>query len=261
MTNSSPKEELKYRALAEAALAAAAGETVEVIARKGLAAAVEYIGLTAGALTLWNSKGNVVTSAVEAKRDADREILEENEKSLLSMLRKNFKLSSAYMEFGEPVQSVFSLPIEIGPRQIGALIGVKAGRAHLHEYDEFLRALASILSLALAPGRMVNELAVGVNHEINNLLTPLLGNLDLLFRIADRLPDDVRRKLDVIRDSATQIKEVTARLKEVSRLPRVPYVDGEWMVKLSGEDEDAEKKNDTTDVARDDGTSIPPGER
>ena len=237
MENMSRKEEFKYRALADAALAAAAGDTIEIVAEKGLAGAVGYIGLAAGALVLWDAEEEIVVQAVAVSNDEDKELLEETKDSLLLMLRRDFKMRSAYLDLGGTrPRSVFFLPIEIESRQFGALIGVKVDIVRLHEYDEFLRALASVLALVSAPKRAVEELAVGVNHEINNFLTPLLGNLELLEDVSGSLPDNIRKKLNVIQESAKKIEKVTARLKEVSKLPKVPYVDGEWMIKLSGDE-------------------------
>ena len=240
MSELSPKEEARYRALADAALAAGEGKDIEIVAEKGLAGAADYIGLAAGALILWDSSDEIVTRAVNAGSDEDREILEDTEKTLLMMLRRNFKMKSAYMELGGgKARAVFFLPIEIESRQFGALIGIKKERVRLHDYDRFLRALASVLALVSAPKRAIEDLAVGMNHEINNYLTPLLGNLELLEDNGLKLPDEVRKKLDVIQQSARKIQRVTARLKEVSKLPKVQYVEDEWMVNLSaGEDED-----------------------
>ncbi len=245
MSNLSHKEESKYRALADAALAASEGNDIEIVAEKGLAGAADYIGLAAGSLILWDSSDEIVTRAVNAGTDEDREILDDTEKSLLMMLRKNFKMKSAYMELGgEKAKSVFFLPIEIESRQFGALIGIRKDKVRLHDYDQFLRALASVLALVSAPKKAIEDLAVGMNHEINNYLTPLLGNLELLEDPGLKLSDDVRKKLDVIQQSAKKIAKVTARLKEVSKLPRVQYVDDEWMVNLSAEEEEIDRDND-----------------
>lgn len=241
MSDLSQKEEFRYRALADTALAAAAGEAVEVVAEKGLAGAVEYIGLAAGALILWDAGDEIVTRATAVSSDEDKKVLEETEESLLLMLRRNFKLRSAYIELGgDSPRSVFFLPIEIESRQFGALIGIKKDKVRLIDYDEFLRALASVLALVSASKRAVEDLAVGVNHEINNCLTPLLGNLELLEEAAASMPENVRKKLSIIQESAKKIEKVTAKLKEVSRLPKVPYVDGEWMIKFSVDEEETD---------------------
>ena len=110
MRESDHKDDLKYQALAEAALAAAGGAAIEEVAERGLAAAVAYIELAAGALVLWDDKGTIVTSAVSAERDEDRELLEETQKLLL-MMHRDYRLDSAYMNLGGTTRrSVFFLP-------------------------------------------------------------------------------------------------------------------------------------------------------
>jgi len=237
MSDAIDREDLRFRALADAAMAAVEGKPIGEVAARGLAAAVAHIGLSAGALLVWDSKGEVVAQTVTADSPEHEAMLLDAESTRLSKLRKEFNIVSIYMEEGgETGISIFSLPIEIGSRQFGALVGVKTGRARLQEYDTFIRSLAAVLALALAPSKAIDDLAVGVNHQINNLLTPLLGMVDLLMKDAERLPDEVKRKLEVIRESANKITKVAARLKIASKQPRVPYVDGEWMIQLSGED-------------------------
>ena len=58
------------------------------------------------------------------------------------------------------------------------------------------------------------------------------------------LPDDVRKKLDVIQQSARKIQKVTARLKDISKLPKVQYVENEWMVNLSAGEEESDRDED-----------------
>lgn len=256
MSGSSHKEELRYRALADAATAAAAGVAIELVAQKGLASAVEYIGLAAGALILWDTQGEITVKAVTAANESDRQALLEMETNLLAMLRRNFHLRAAYMELdGEPTRTIFSLPIETGGKQFGALVGVKAESARLHEYDDFLRALAAVLALASSPGgaasgggdserrikaerdTAVVELAVAINHEINNPLTALLGNLQLLMLKNQNLPEDIIARLKVIEESANQIRDVTGRLMKAAEAPSVVYTGKMRMIDLSGKDE------------------------
>ncbi len=273
MDSSSHREELRYRALAEAATAAAAGISIELAAQKGLAAAVEYIDLSAGALILWDEAGEIKVKSIEAVHDEDRRILLETEETLLTMLRKNFKLTAAYMELaGEPARAVFTLPIEVGGRQYGALIGVKLDKVRLHDYDDFLRALAAVLALAAYPGEAgagatpteveskikaerdtaIVELAVAINHEINNPLTALLGNLQLLMLKNQNLPEDIIGRLKVIEESANQIREVTARLMKAAEAPSVTYTGSMRMIDLSGRKEASDKGGKPDDKREDD---------
>jgi signal transduction histidine kinase len=274
--NSSPRQEdLRFRALAEAAIAAVSGKSVELVAQKALVSAAEYIGLTAGALILWDEQGEIKVKSITAGSDNDRQILLETESSLLSMLRQDFKLNAAYMELGgEPVRSVFSLPIETGGRQFGALVGIKLDKAQLHDYDHFLRALAAVLALTSSPviagGEIspqeveskvkseretaIVEMAVAINHEINNPLTALLGNLQLLMLKNRNLPEDIQSRLKIIEESANQIREVTGRLMKAAEAPTVDYTGTMKMIDLSGKsekgredlEEDEEEKGDET---------------
>ncbi len=257
MASFSEHDDLKYQALAKAALAAASGESTEAVARAGLDAAVEYMQLSGGALILWNSRREVTTKAISAAEGADRRLIDESETTLLSMLRRQFKVSRAYLELGEAqIRSLFSLPIELGGYQFGALIGIKRGSAPLHEHDSFLRSLAAVLSLAMAPRdtgpaeapdveekikaerrEAIVELAVAINHEINNPLTALMGNLQLLALKNKELPDDIKNRLKVIEESANKIREVTARLMRAAEKPSVAYNGDIKMVDLSGRDE------------------------
>jgi signal transduction histidine kinase len=273
MEDSSHREELRYRALAEAATAATAGTGIELAAQKGLAAAVEYIHLAAGALILWGDSGEVKVRSIEAVRDDDRRILLETEETLLAMLRKNFQVTAAYMELaGEPARAVFTLPIDVGGRQFGALIGIRLDKVRLHDYDEFLRALAAVLALAAYPGEAgagatpaeienrikterdtaIIELAVAINHEINNPLTALLGNLQLLMLKNKNLPEDIVDRLKVIEESANQIREVTGRLMKAAEAPSVTYTGSMRMIDLSGRKDAADKGGKPKDKREDD---------
>ncbi|MCK5125944.1 MAG: hypothetical protein KAR42_06795 [candidate division Zixibacteria bacterium] len=276
MKNSRSKDSLRYKALADVVLSATEGMVIDLVARKGLAAAIEYLDLASGALILWDNDRNVITKSVEAPKAADREILMETEDSILLTLRNDYKLGAAYFELGgEETKSVFSLPVEIGGLQFGAIIGIKYGRARLYESDEFLRSLAS--ALALASGRKSEgateeemkkkideernaaqvEIAVAVNHYINNPLTALMGNLQLLSLKHQELPEDILRRLTVIEESARQISEVTKRLMSVSDADSTEYINGTKMTNFFGDEKDSNSDND---IDEDKDSSHPDGD-
>lgn len=262
MENDNSKDLLQYQALSAVVLAGTAGLGIETVARKGLSAAIDYIDLVAGALLIWDDDKHVIVKAIEAVTDADRDILLETEDSILYTLRTQYLLGTAYFELGgDEFKSVFSVPVEIEGKQFGALVGIKYGRARLHDYDEFLRSLAA--ALALASGRRAGgelgaeeikkkiaeernaaqeEIAVAVNHHINNPLTALLGNLQLLSLKHKELPEDILRRLTIIEESARQISEVTKRLMTVSEAESTEYINGTRMTDLLGE---PKKKNET----------------
>jgi two-component system NtrC family sensor kinase len=59
------------------------------------------------------------------------------------------------------------------------------------------------------------ETAVAINHEINNPLTAVLGNTQLLLLQKDKLPDDVITKINTIEKSALRIRQVTQKLMTI----------------------------------------------
>ncbi|MCP4569738.1 MAG: hypothetical protein GY841_19330 [FCB group bacterium] len=258
MSDSSKKDALKYQALADAVLAAVGGAGIEKVAEKALDSAVAGLNLAAGALILWDDTGAIRVESVVADQDDNRRLLLDLEKNLLTVLRRDHKLNAAYMELGgKNPRSVFSLPIEASGRQLGALIGITVETIKLNdladeETQKFLRSLAALLTLV--PGNeekekairyeAIDELAVGVNHMINNPLTPLIGNLDLLNKEKENLPESVQRKLTVIEDSANQIREITARLMNAAEAPSIEYINGKKMIDLTAGGEKQDSSDD-----------------
>ena len=87
------------------------------------------------------------------------------------------------------------------------------------------------------------ETAVTVNHEINNPLTAILGNVQLLLMHAENLDENTRQKLQVVEKSAFKIRDVTQRLLRITSVRSVEYVDGTNMLQLP--DEEAPEKDDS----------------
>lgn len=268
MKSSPSKEELKFNALAETAQAAVSGASIEEVADHGLKIAVDYIGLAAGALMLWDEFGKVSVRSVSAEKDEDKKILTDTENSLLTMLRHEFKLRAAYMEVEDiEIRSVFSLPLEIAGRQFGALIGIKPGSARLFNHDEFLRSLAAVLALASsldinkkledtaalnkkirsAREAGIEELATSINHYINNSLTSLSGNLQLIERENLDLPENIRNRLKRIEESAREIDEITKRAQNANEFPSVIYLEKKKMIDLFADNEKNEKDKNNSD--------------
>jgi signal transduction histidine kinase len=67
----------------------------------------------------------------------------------------------------------------------------------------------------------LGTLAAGVAHEINNPLSWVLANVELLLGQLDRgePPTDVRELLTEVRDGARRIRDTVSRMKEFSRVP------------------------------------------
>ncbi len=78
----------------------------------------------------------------------------------------------------------------------------------------------------------ISETAVTVNHEINNPLTAILGNTQLLLMARDTLPKDAIVKLQTIEKSAMQIRETTAKLMSIIEPVKSSYASGLDMIDI-----------------------------
>jgi signal transduction histidine kinase len=66
----------------------------------------------------------------------------------------------------------------------------------------------------------VADLVAHVRHEINNPLTGVIGQAQLLLR--SDLDDTSRRRVETIEQLASRIRDTVARLRDVQR-PHLPY--------------------------------------
>ena len=80
---------------------------------------------------------------------------------------------------------------------------------------------------------------MAVNHEINNPLTAILGNTQLLLMRAEKLSQDAVAKIKAIEQSAMRIRQVTRKLLSVVEPITTGYTDNLEMLdieKSSGTD-------------------------
>ncbi len=78
----------------------------------------------------------------------------------------------------------------------------------------------------------ITETAVTVNHEINNPLTAILGNTQLLLMGKEKLSGDVIAKLETIEKSAIQIRETTSKLMSIIEPVKSSYSSGMDMIDI-----------------------------
>ena len=67
------------------------------------------------------------------------------------------------------------------------------------------------------------ETAVAINHEINNPLTPILGNTQLLLDNKKKLPDWVVKKLVNIEKNAWRIQQIVQKLNRITQPVKKRY--------------------------------------
>lgn len=70
----------------------------------------------------------------------------------------------------------------------------------------------------------IAELVARVRHEINNPLTGVLGQAQLLLR--EELNDKARKRAQTIEDLALRMRDIVAQLRQVQRRPTHTSQDG-----------------------------------
>lgn len=80
--------------------------------------------------------------------------------------------------------------------------------------------------------RALQELAVGIRHEVNNTLAALLANAQVLAESAglDAVGREAARAIEF---EVFRLAKVTERLQRVEELPRVPYLGSVVMIDVS----------------------------
>ena len=67
------------------------------------------------------------------------------------------------------------------------------------------------------------ETAVAINHEINNPLTPILGNVQLLLTRKNELPDWVVKKLKIVEKNGWRIQQIVKKLNRITQPVKKKY--------------------------------------
>jgi signal transduction histidine kinase len=255
----SNRDHERYSILKALATAAARDETLENTGRLALEQTARLVQLSAMALYLWDDRNQPILHLTYSSSDRDALRLSELESDLFDGLRRERQLVSAYFSFaGKPPLHSFTLPLRHGANIFGAVIGLQEGERTMLAEDDFLDALTATLALqAIAGGATgaapkeliekerlaaINETAVTVNHEINNPLTAILGNVQLLLMHRKDLDDELRNKLNVIETSASKIRDVTQKLLRLTSSRTTEYAAGTSMIDLSDPDDKRDKK-------------------
>jgi len=246
----------RFDILSEIILTGSGGRDSGEITEAALSLAADYVGLEAAAVYLWDDNLKVITAVDHARSETARHLLATIEDGLYGTLRREKKLVSAYLSFdGEPAYHSFTLPLRYRGKVFGAVVGLQQGERTMVAEDRFLETFTALMALNHAVSdaersrhatrelidkertAAVVETAVTVNHEINNPLTAILGNIQLLLLKNDNLDNELRNKLKVVEESALKIRDVTQKLLRLTTPRSVPYSEGANMLDLSDDEE------------------------
>lgn len=78
----------------------------------------------------------------------------------------------------------------------------------------------------------IGQVGIAVRHEINNPLTTVIGNVELLIERYENKDKDLTARLEVILNNSLRIAEITKRLQEIKKENIVDYRTGVKMTDL-----------------------------
>jgi PAS domain S-box-containing protein len=107
----------------------------------------------------------------------------------------------------------------------GGIIGFLLIFVDLREIEELRMKLLEAERLAA-----ITEMAICVNHEINNPLCSILGNTQLMLMERDKLQPEMVRKLRSIERQIQRIQKVARELGKIKKPVLKEYVDGSKML-------------------------------
>jgi len=117
--------------------------------------------------------------------------------------------------------------------RIKELIELKAKDDSAHLIKSFEKLKTDFQKLVKSErAAAITETTVTINHEINNPLTAILGNTQLMLMSRDKLPADIVAKLETIERSAIKIRETTAKLMSIIEPVTSPYASGLEMIDI-----------------------------
>jgi PAS domain S-box-containing protein len=78
----------------------------------------------------------------------------------------------------------------------------------------------------------IGQVGIAVRHEINNPLTTVIGNVELLIERYEHKDKELTERLEVVLNNALRIAEITKRLQEIKKENIVDYRSGVKMTDL-----------------------------
>ncbi|MBN1290294.1 MAG: GAF domain-containing protein [Candidatus Latescibacteria bacterium] len=99
---------------------------------------------------------------------------------------------------------------------------IKKNEALVEAQDEIKKQNKQIIEMEKF--HVMAQMAASVNHEINNPLTSVIGNVELILMSRQDLDDIVRKKLTVVLEEAHRIGKITQKLRDMKRIVVEDYL-------------------------------------
>ncbi len=155
---------------------------------------------------------------------------DEGRKVARSILSGELPLADRIFEFEVARAAGSTSFLEVSGRCIFALnkpVGFQMAARDVTEQKNLRELLVQAERLSA-----IGQIGIAVRHEINNPLTTVIGNTELLLERVERSDGELRKRLEIILNNALRIAEIVKRLQEIKKERTVDYVPGTKMTDL-----------------------------
>jgi len=124
-------------------------------------------------------------------------------------------------------------PLEISGRSIFLMnkpVGLQFAARDVTEQKGLRALLVKAERLAA-----IGQVGIAMRHEINNPLTTIIGNTELLLDRIEGTEGELKKRLEIVLDNALRISEIVKRLQEIKKDKTVEYLKGVIMTDLTKE--------------------------
>lgn len=109
---------------------------------------------------------------------------------------------------------------------------IETNGALLQAQDEIRKQQQQIVEMEKY--QVLAQVAASINHEINNPLTTIMGNVDLILLASPDLEPPIRKKLNTVLEEARRIADITKKIRNIKRIVLEDYLErtGEKMIDI-----------------------------
>jgi len=247
MSDMERKENQKYQAIARIITSPASPAEAEKYLADALASLLEALDISAASIVILNDQGRAIINVRQGRPELQN-LLMSLEERMIGSMRSEFGLEHIYstLNYGGE-KSLFSYMIKAGKKTLGAVSGICEGSRNIALEEEFIKVVAAALENSFgasgkvenARAQAVRQTTVTLNHEINNPLTAVLGNVQLLLMQSEKLSPEVINRLQLIEKSSLRIRDVINQLLKIVEVKSTTYVEDTDMIDLDDSDENS----------------------
>ncbi len=125
------------------------------------------------------------------------------------------------------------VPLEVSGRSIFLMnkpVGMQFAARDVTEQKSLRALLVKAERLAA-----IGQVGIAMRHEINNPLTTIIGNTELLLDRLEGAEGELKKRLEVVLDNALRISEIVKRLQGIKQDKTIEYLKGVKMTDLTKE--------------------------